>query len=281
MSQVHNRNRRLQTIPCPANEMPPLRRAKICDNIRRSGFTIIELLVVIAVLSLLMAILMPVLSQARQQARRAACAANMRQVGIAIHLYAEAFDDTIPFGPEGRPITGSNFYTVTGNVTSLLSLEDGAPVGLGLMLNNYLSHQSKVLFCPGADQPSEAEEQLSRVGSAQAQSDYYYRHASVALLSGTPDKFHIKLSDLGQNSKGRPIAALVSDVQFLAHHSLAAFQVKTRTSHKKEASNILFADGRVTTVINKDDMLTVDVGTTPYDALEKILDMFELADDYK
>ncbi len=281
MPQVHHGHKQPQTESCPANEMHPLRRAKICDNIQRCGFSLIELLVVIAVLSLLMAILMPVLSQARQQAHRAACAGNLHQVGVAIHLYAETFDDTIPFGPEGRPITGSNFYTVTGNVTSLLSLEDGAPVGLGLMLKNYLSHQSKVLFCPGADQPSEAEEQLARVGTAQAQSDFYYRHASVALLSGTPNKFHIKLSDLGRNSKGRPIAALVSDVQFLAHRSLAAFQVKTRTSHKQATSNILFADGRVTTVKNKDDMLTVDVGTTPYDALEKILAMFELVDDYR
>jgi prepilin-type processing-associated H-X9-DG protein len=227
-----------------------------------------------------MGILLPALSQVRQQARRAACGSNLRQVGVAIHLYAETFDDTIPFGPEGRPITGSNFYTVTGNVTSLLSLEDGAPVGLGLMLKNYLSHQSNVLFCPGADQPSEAEDQLSRVGTAQAQSDYYYRHASVALLKGTPMKFHIKLSDLGRNSKGHPIAALVTDVQFLAHQSLASFQVKTRTSHKKAASNILFADGRVTTVDNKDDKLTVDIGTRPYDALEKILAMFEVVDDY-
>jgi len=281
MSQVHHGYGQLQTIPCPANEMHPLLRAKICDNIQRYGFSLIELLVVIAVLSLLMAILMPILSQARQQAQRTACSGNLRQVGLAIHLYAEAYDDSIPFGPEGRPITGSNFYTVTGNVTSLLSLEDGAPVGLGLILKNFLSHQSKVLFCPGADQPSEAEEQLARVGTAQAQSDFYYRHASVALLSGTPKKFHVKLSNLGRNSKGRPIAALVSDVQFLAHRSLAAFQVKTRTSHKQVSSNILFADGRVTTVINKDDMLTVDVGTTPYDAMEKILAMFELVDDYR
>jgi prepilin-type N-terminal cleavage/methylation domain-containing protein/prepilin-type processing-associated H-X9-DG protein len=251
------------------------------DNIRLYGFTLIELLVVLAVISLLMGILLPAFSQVRQQARRTVCAGNLRQVGVAIHLYAETYDDTIPFGPEGRPVTGSNFYTVTGNVTSLLSLEDGAPVGLGLMLSNFLSHQSRVLFCPGADQPSEAEEQLARVGTAQAQSDFYYRHASVALLTGTPKRFSIKLSDLGQNSKGRPIAALVTDVQFLAHPSLAAFQVKTRTSHKRASSNVLFADGHVTTVSNENDMLTVDIGAKPYDALEKILAMFELVDNYR
>jgi prepilin-type N-terminal cleavage/methylation domain-containing protein len=281
MPQVRNEHGRLQPDSHPSEEIRPLSSATICENIRADGFTLIELLVVIAIISLLMGILLPALSQVRLQARRAACAGNLRQVGVAIHLYAETFDNTIPFGPEGRPITGSNFYTVTGNVTSLLSLEDGAPVGLGLLLKSFLSHQSRVLFCPGADQPSEAEEQLARVGTAQAQCDYYYRHASVALLSGTPDKFHIKLSDLGRNSKGRTIAALVSDVQFLAHQSLAAFQVKTRTSHRKTASNILFAEGHVNTVQNKDDMLTVDIGTTPYDALEKILTMFEVVDDYR
>ena len=259
-----------------------MRKVKYPSNVngeRHAGFTLIELLVVIAILSLLIAILLPALNQAKIQAHRAACAGNLRQVGMAIHMYAEDFGDTIPYGPAGRPVTGSNFYTVTGNVTSLLSLEDGAPVGLGLLLEDYLAHQPTVLFCPGADQPSEAKEQLARVGQGQAQSDFYYRHASVALLTGTPNISNTRLSDLGRNSRSRPIAALVADVQFLAHPSLAAFQVKTRTSHKRATSNILFAAGHVRTVSNRDDKLTVDIGTAPYDALERILAMFELADD--
>jgi len=261
-----------------------MRKVRYPSNIngdRHAGFSLIELLVVIAILSLLIAILLPVLNQAKIQAHRAACAGNLRQVGVAIHMYAEDFGDTIPYGPSGRPVTGSNFYTVTGNVTSLLSLEDGAPVGLGLLLEDYLAHQPTVLFCPGADQPSEAKEQLAKVGQAQAQSDFYYRHASVALLTGAPNISHTRLSDLGRNSQGQPIAALVTDVQFLAHPSLAAFQVKTRTSHKRAASNILFAAGHVRTVSNRDDKLTVDIGTAPYDALERILAMFELADDHR
>jgi len=261
--------------------MHPLSYPAVCDNDRYAGFTLIELLVVIAILSLLIAILLPALNQAKIQAHRTACAGNLRQVGIAIHMYAEDFGDTIPYGPSGRPVTGSNFYTVTGNVTSLLSLEDGAPVGLGLLLEDYLAHQPTVLFCPGADQPSEAKEQLARVGEGQAQSDFYYRHASVALLTGTPNISHTRLSDLGRNSQGRPIAALVADVQFLAHPSLAAFQVKTRTSHQRIVSNILFAAGHVRTVSNRDGKMTVDIGTAPYDALERILSMFELADEYR
>ncbi len=245
------------------------------------AFSLIELLVVMALVALLMGILLPALSGARDQARRTACAANLRQVGVAIYLYAHDYDDTIPFGPAGRPVTGSNFYTVTGNVTSLLSLEDGAPVGLGLLLESYLAQQPTVLFCPGADQPSEAAEQLSRVGTAQAQSDYYYRHASVALLTGKPEAYHIRLSNLGRNSKGKPIAALASDIQFLAHSSLAAFQVMTRTSHRRSSSNVLYAAGHVSNLPNRDDSLTVDIGTVPYDALERIVAMFELADEHR
>jgi prepilin-type N-terminal cleavage/methylation domain-containing protein len=244
---------------------------------RLRGFTLIELLVVMAILGLLTALLLPALRQAQQVARRAACAANLRHVGTAIHLYANDFDDEIPFGPAGRPVTGSNFYPGTGIVTSLLSLEDGAPVGLGLLLKAYLAHQPTVLFCPGADQASEARQQLAKVGHAQAQSDYYYRHASVALLTGIPDWYYVRRSNLGHDG----IAALVTDVQFKAHPSLAAFQVKTRTNHQRAFSNILFVAGHVKTVSNRADDFTVDIGVNPYDGLERILAMFEIADEHQ
>lgn len=246
---------------------------------RRSGFTLLELLTIIVVVVLLVSILLPSLRAARQKAQKTACLSNLRQVGLAIQAYAHDFEDTIPFGPEGLPVMGHNFYTATGNVTSLLSLLDGRPVGLGLLLNGYLSEQPKVLFCPGADQPSQADKQLANVGRRQAQSDYYYRHASVALLSGTPDTFHVRLSDLGKNRNGRRIRTLAMDVQFLVHPSLEAFGVFTRTSHLRKIVNLLDADGAVRSADNSDDRFTVDVGARPYDALEEILKRFERADE--
>jgi prepilin-type N-terminal cleavage/methylation domain-containing protein len=244
----------------------------------RKAFTLIELLVVIAILALLMGILLPSLRKARHQAQLLVCSSNLHNIGLGIHTYAMDFDDTIPFGPEGRPPTGTNFYTSKGNVTSLISLEnDGQPVGLGLMLDSYLQEQPKVLFCPGADQHSDAEKQLALVGKDQAQSDYYYRHGSVTLIAGIADTFHIKLSDLGKNRNGHSIAALVMDVQFLVNSSMP--DIIPRTNHDRKAVNILLADNQVLRQDNSDDKYTVDIGWILHIALDKILEAFERADE--
>lgn len=65
---------------------------------KRSGFTLIELLVVIAIIAILAAILFPVFAQAREKARAISCLSNMKQIGTAVAMYTQDFDESMPCG---------------------------------------------------------------------------------------------------------------------------------------------------------------------------------------
>jgi prepilin-type N-terminal cleavage/methylation domain-containing protein/prepilin-type processing-associated H-X9-DG protein len=62
---------------------------------RRRGFTLIELLVVIAVIAILAALLLPVFAQAREAARKTQCLSNQKNIGLAIMLYAQDYEESI------------------------------------------------------------------------------------------------------------------------------------------------------------------------------------------
>ncbi|MFW5867604.1 MAG: DUF1559 domain-containing protein [Armatimonadota bacterium] len=63
---------------------------------RSKGFTLIELLVVIAIIAILAAILFPVFARARDKARQASCQSNLKQIGLAIQMYVQDYDETMP-----------------------------------------------------------------------------------------------------------------------------------------------------------------------------------------
>ena len=93
------------------------------DHSRPSrGFTLIELLVVITIIVVLIGILLPSLSQARELAKRAKCAVNLRQWGVATHVYVNSYDGYLPSkGGDGTQgvINGDNSDIGSWDDTSL------------------------------------------------------------------------------------------------------------------------------------------------------------------
>jgi prepilin-type N-terminal cleavage/methylation domain-containing protein/prepilin-type processing-associated H-X9-DG protein len=85
-------------------------RQKAMKSQVRTGFTLVELLVVIAIISVLAALLFPVFNSARRKAWQTTCLSNQRQIGAALMLYLQDFDETYPnirFEPLGDQSAGT------------------------------------------------------------------------------------------------------------------------------------------------------------------------------
>jgi prepilin-type N-terminal cleavage/methylation domain-containing protein len=84
----------------------------------RKGFTLIELLVVIAIIAILAAILFPVFARARERAKIASCISNLKQVGLQFNMYAENYDQQLPYAKD--PTDGNHFDTRYGRQIPLV-----------------------------------------------------------------------------------------------------------------------------------------------------------------
>ena len=91
---------------------PRLHREPTAGGRRRPGFTLVELLVVIGIIAVLVGLLMPALGAARRSANDTVCKSNLRQIGIAMRMYTEAYKGHLPYAwiaPQTFTVTGTDF----------------------------------------------------------------------------------------------------------------------------------------------------------------------------
>lgn len=176
-----------------ATQANGLRSAAPGDPARSGrGFTLVDVLVTLGVVSALIAIMFPALDSVRSTSRRVACASGMRQIGLAIQMYADDHNGFIPdtrLVPQGRDdehrFNAPQWTTMIRFERSMsaVQVQAGDWDGIGLLHGEHYMDAPPIFYCPShaGDVRFEAFAGAFKSDPAEVRVNYHYRGAPSPL----------------------------------------------------------------------------------------------------
>jgi len=228
---------------------------------RNTGFTLIELLVVIAVIAILMGILLPALSRAREQAKAVACKSNLRQIGLAMYLYAQDYDNKVPRRGSEWPFSFAKYLDIREKSNLSRQNAEGFGVVKTYICQSYPIKEQTI--CYAINHIKEGTQYSEgKTSSRYTQLDAFLRKSQTIYLADYEDQLDNEGGAVALITNEEELSKTTSTDVWHKRHLPSEPKVTRRMAaerHKPGGINCLYVDGHASKT-NALDITLFDLG---------------------